>query len=116
THAAAVRPCSTGLPGRSCHAWPACADEPERGAQMAVIEERQMKRWLLLIFLSCAGGAWAQLAPVGADPVVDEIRIRSTWGGLSPDSPLITELVVRRSDGGFTMTGTSSRAGKLTAM
>jgi len=83
---------------------------------MAVIEERQMKRWLLLIFLSCAGGAWAQLAPVGADPVVDEIRIRSTWGGLSPDSPLITELVVRRSDGGFTMTGTSSRAGKLTAM
>jgi len=75
-----------------------------------------MKRWLLLIFLSCTGGAWAQTAPAGPDPVVAEIRIRSAWGGLSPDSPLITELVVLRSDSGFTTTGTSSRAGKLTAM
>jgi hypothetical protein len=71
-----------------------------------------MKRWLLLVCLSCVGVACARSASVNPDISVDEVSIRSVWGGYSPDSPLITELVYKRSGDGFTLTGTNSRAAR----
>jgi len=45
---------------------------------------------------------------------VKEIRIRSTWAGLSRESPLVTELLLTPAEDGFSMTGSNSRAGDTT--
>ena len=75
-----------------------------------------MKHWLLLVCLSSIGVSCAQPPPTVSGASADEVSIRSAWAGLSPDSPLITELMFKRSEAGYTMTGMNSRAGKLSAI
>ena len=51
-----------------------------------------MKLWIGLVVFFAAGMAQAGQSAGGNDRQVESINIRSSWGGLSPDSPLITEL------------------------
>lgn len=75
-----------------------------------------MKLWIGLVVFLAAGMAQAGQSTDGNERQVESIKIRSSWGGLSPDSPLITELELKRSGNDFVMTGSNSRAHKLTAM
>jgi hypothetical protein len=70
-------------------------------------------------YLLCAailGFAFAFGARAEGGIAVEEIRIKSGWAGLSPESPLVADLVLKPSEDGYTMTGTNRRAGKLAAM
>jgi hypothetical protein len=66
--------------------------------------------------LLAVGAAHAGQQQDAADARVESISITSGWGGLSPDSPLVTELALKRSGDGYAMTGSQSRAGKKTLL
>lgn len=61
--------------------------------------------WMALF----AGLSWMSATPAQSAPEVTRIEIDSRWGGLNPDSPFGTQLVIEKDGAGYRLSGNRSQ-------